>query len=173
MMSDYKNKMDQIMASDTFKARTLHRLEQERRYQMNNTKKIIIGLAACAVLTLSMVGYNMSEPQIQVAEIDFTERIKVDSNAPAACVAANIEGVIVEISDDGMSIKLDNGKWVKIDDNTEFGTTLPTSAAIEDQLIEPTFRVGNSIAGFTLDENRSKVLAYAIYINWNWDDPIK
>lgn len=173
MMNDYKKTIGQVVASDTFKTRTLHRLEKERRYQMNNTMKLIIGLAACAIITLSMVGFNLSKPQVEVADIDFTKRIKIDPNAPSACVMVNIEGTIVEVSDDGMSIKLDNGKWVDIDDNTEFGTTLPTSAAIEDQFLEPTFRVGNSIAGFTLDENSHRILAYAIYTNWNWDDPIR
>ena len=174
-MSKYIQTMDKIKASQTFKDDLLQELnkEKERRYDMSNTKKMVLGLAACAVLAVGIVGFTPSSKTVVSPQIDLTERITIDPNAPSACVMVNLEGTIVEVSDDGLSFKLDNGKWIDIDDNTEYGTSLPTSAAIEDQFLEPTFRVGNAIAGFTEDENADRILAYAIYTNWNWDDPIR
>ncbi|MCH4886963.1 hypothetical protein EZV73_05255 [Acidaminobacter sp. JC074] len=172
-MNKYIQTMNKIKASQTFKDDLLEELGKERRYDMNNMKKIVIGIAACAVLAVGAIGFNPATKAQVMPEIDLTERITIDPNAPSACVAVNLEGTIVEVSDDGLSFKLDSGKWVDIDDDTEYGTTLPTSAAIEDQYLEPTFRVGNMIAGFTEDENASRILAYAIYTNWNWDDPIR
>lgn len=71
------------------------------------------------------------------------------------------------------SFKLDTGKWIDINEDTVIGITSPSVAAKEDQYFEPTFRRGNSIAGFTEDETAERILAYVIYTNWNWDDPIK
>ncbi len=85
----------------------------------------------------------------------------------------NIEGVITEVSEDGKSFLLDTGKWVKVTEDTEMGITGPTAAPADEQLFEDTFRVGNSIAGFTEDENADELVAYAIYTNWNWEDPVK
>ncbi len=91
---------------------------------------------------------------------------------PMGSVIVNIEGVITEVSEDGNSFLLDTGKWVVVTDETELGITGPTAAPKEEQFFEETFRVGNSIAGFTEDENADELLAYAIYTNWNWEDPV-
>ncbi len=88
-------------------------------------------------------------------------------------VAVNIEGTITEVSKDGKSFRLDNGMWIIIDKHTEMGITGPNAAPKEEQYFEPTFRVGNSIAGFTEYPDGEIILAYAIYTNWNWDNPIK
>jgi hypothetical protein len=178
-MNNYKKTMNKINASDTFKTKTLQLLDDEikneRRYDMKNLKKTIVGLAACAILAVGVIGFNTSQPVAVESGVtmNLTDRMIVDPNAPAACLVANIEGVIVEVSDDGYSFKLDNGKWVDVTDETEIGITLPTALAKEDQLFEPTFRVGNSIAGFAEDENADRINAYVIYTNWNWEDPIR
>ncbi len=88
-------------------------------------------------------------------------------------VMVNIEGIIVEVSEDGKRFKLNTGKWVVVTENTELGITSPNAAPKEKQYFEPTFRIGNSIAGFTLDESTDTLIAYAIYTNWNWENPIR
>ena len=142
---------------------------------MRMSKKLLMGVVACLVLAVGIISFNMPQSLdgTDVAGLDLTERIVVDSNAPSGKVMVNIEGVIVEVSKDGLSFKLDNGKWVKVTDETEIGITGPTAAPKDEQFFEPTFRVGNSIAGFTLDENADEIVAYAIYTNWNWEDPIR
>lgn len=178
MNEKYEKTMSKIQASEQFKHETLQRLtriKEERRYKMIKSKKFLIGFAASFALVAGIMSFNMpqSSNDNELAKIDLTERIVVDSNAPSGKVIVNIEGVIVEVSDDGLSFKLDNNKWVKITDETEIGITGPTAAPKDKQFFEPTFRVGNSIAGFTLDENANEIIAYAIYTNWNWEDPIR
>ncbi len=92
---------------------------------------------------------------------------------PTGSVMVNIEGVITEVSEDGNSFLLDNGKWIEVTEDTELGITGPNAVPKDEQFFEETFRVGNSIAGFTEDINAEIVVAYAIYTNWNWEDPIK
>ncbi len=87
-------------------------------------------------------------------------------------VVVNIEGVITEVSDDGNSFLLDSGKWVIVTDETELGITGPNAALRDEQYLEETFRVGNSISGFTEDTTSEELIAYAIYTNWNWESPI-
>jgi len=153
---------------------------------MKHTKMIVIGLIAALVVAAGAYGLNKGRASsleaekspahtIKVADFDLRDRIKIDPDAPSACVAVNLEGTIVEVAEDGLSFKLDNGKWIRVTETTEIGVTLPTAAAIEDQFLEPTFRVGNSIAGFALEEDleADTITAYAIYTNWNWEDPIK
>ncbi len=140
--------------------------------------KKYISIAACFVIIIGIFSIfnNDKSPQI-----DLTERIIIEeiSEAPEmfgpimADVAVNIEGVITEIGEDGLSFKLDNGKWVYITDDTIIGQTCTSVEQKESLFIEPTFRVGNAIAGFTEDENAERIEAYAIYSNWNWESPIK
>ncbi len=146
-------------------------------------KKVIpfkryISIAACLAVIFGAVAMFNST---QYPPIDLTERIIVEEfsgsfeigGAASFDVAVNIEGIITEVSKDGLSFKLDNGKWVYITDETLIGQTCTSVEQKESLLIEPTFRVGNSIAGFTEDENAEKIEAYAIYTNWNWENPIK
>ncbi|MBO2945258.1 hypothetical protein JJQ72_14865 [Paenibacillus sp. F411] len=93
--------------------------------------------------------------------------------APMGSAIVNIEGVITEVSEDGKSFLLDTGKWVTVNNETEMGITGPAAAPKDEQYFEDTFRVGNSIAGFTEDENAAELVAYAIYTNWNWEEPMK
>ncbi len=140
--------------------------------------KRYVSIAACfAVIIGAVAVFNNNT---QYPPIDLTDRIVIEefsgspefSGSISADVAVNIEGVITEVSKDGLSFKLDNGKWVYITDDTAIGQTCTSVEQKDSLLIEPTFRVGNSIAGFTLDENSEKIEAYAIYTNWNWENPI-
>ncbi len=95
-----------------------------------------------------------------------------DKEIMAKSVVVNIEGKIVAVSENGKSFLLDTGKWVEVTKDTELGITGPTAAPKDEQFFEESFRVGNSIVGFTLDENAKKLKAYAIYTNWNWEKPL-
>ncbi len=90
-----------------------------------------------------------------------------------ADVIVNIEGTITEVSKDGKSFQLNNEKWIITEKTTVMGITGPNALPKEEQYFEPTFRVGNSIAGFSETPEGEIIVAYAIYTNWNWDDPIK
>jgi len=105
--------------------------------------------------------------------LDLTERIVVDNSGPAASGVVNIDGVITEVGEDGLSFMLDNGMEVVVTDETELGIDGPTAAPKEEQLFEPTFRVGNLIAGFTEDTSADPVTAAVIYTNWNFENPIR
>lgn len=171
MNKPYLNLMDKIHASSEFKENTLQKLqtyEDERRYNM---KKIIIGIAASMILAIGIVAF-IQEPNTS-SNLDLTERIITDNSGIQACAAVNIEGIITEVGKDGLSFEINNDKWVYINDDTEIGITGPTAAPKNEQFFEPTFRVGNSIAGFSENPHNDKVVAYAIYTNWNWEDPIK
>ncbi len=96
------------------------------------------------------------------------------SETPALIDAmVNIEGKITEISKDGKNFKLDNGKWVITDSATKMGISGPNAAQPKDQFFEPSFRIGNSIAGFSETPEGEIIVAYAIYTNWNWEKPIR
>ena len=97
----------------------------------------------------------------------------MDNSAPAAKAMINIEGVITEVGEDGLSFTLDNGMEVVVTDGTELGIDGPTAPPKEEQLFEPEFRVGNLIGGFTEDTSSEPVTAAAIYTNWNFEDPIR
>ncbi len=150
-------------------------------------------IAACFVIVIGAVTifYNST----QYPPIDLTDRIVVEefslnvqekepaapgiSGAPeisgsiTADVVVNIEGIITRVSKDGLSFRLDDGRWVYITDETIIGKTCSDEEEKDSLFIEPTFRVGNSVSGFTQDENATEIEAYAIYTNWNWEDPIR
>jgi hypothetical protein len=178
MNDKYKKTMSQIQASHQFKQETLRLLsngEVGRKKKMKMPNKLAVSFAVCLALGAGVTSFNMlqSSNSQQSAILDLTERIEVDPNAPSGSAIVNVEGTIVEVSEDGLRFKLDNGKWIIVTDETEIGITGPTAAPKEEQYFEPTFRVGNSISGFTLEENKDEMIAYAIYTNWNWEDPIK
>ncbi len=87
---------------------------------------------------------------------------------PLADVVVNIEGIITQVSKDGKSFRLDNGKWIITDRQTIMGITGSTAAPKDEQYLESTFRIGNSIAGFSETPEGEIIVAYAIYTNWNW-----
>lgn len=171
-MSAYKKVMKQIHASEEFKSKMQKELmeyeQKEKRVFMKNIKLMVGGLVACAVIAV-MALTNINND----AELDLTERIVVDNTGPAAKAMINIEGVITEVGEDGLSFTLDNGMEVVVTDKTELGIDGPTAPPKEEQLFEPTFRVGNLIGGFTEDTSADPVTAAVIYTNWNFENPIR
>ncbi|MDP1416705.1 hypothetical protein [Lysinibacillus capsici] len=169
MMNAYKNVMKQIHASEEFKRKMQEEMmKYEKRSFMKKVRISVGSLVACAVIAvLAMVNINNDTP------IDLTERIVADHSAPAASALVNIEGTITEVGEDGLSFTLDNGMEVVVTDKTKIGIDGPTAPPKEEQLFEPTFRVGNLIGGYTEDTSSNPVQAAAIYTNWNFEHPIR
>lgn len=169
MMNAYKNVMKQIHASEEFKRKMQEEMmEYEKRSFMKKIRISVGSLIACAVIAvLAIVNINHDTP------IDLTERIVADHSAPAASALVNIEGTITEVGEDGLSFTLDNGMEVVVTDKTKIGIDGPTAPPKEEQLFEPTFRVGNLIGGYTEDTSSHPVQAAAIYTNWNFEHPIR
>ena len=60
---------------------------------------------------------------------------------------------------------------VIITDETVLGITGPNAAPLDQQFLDEEFSVGNSVAGFTLDDtSEPEVTAHSIYTNWNFDN---
>lgn len=169
MMNAYKNVMKQIHASEEFKRKMQEEMmKYEKRSFMKKVRISVGSLVACAVIAvLAMVNINHDTP------IDLTERIVADHSAPAASALVNIEGTITEVGEDGLTFTLDNGMEVVVTDKTKIGIDGPTAPPKEEQLFEPTFRVGNLIGGYTEDTSSNPVQAAAIYTNWNFEHPIR
>ncbi|KMN38553.1 hypothetical protein [Lysinibacillus sp. LK3] len=169
MMNAYKNVMKQIHASEEFKRKMQEEMmKYEKRSFMKKVRISVGSLVACAVIAvLAMVNINHETP------IDLTERIVADHSAPAASALVNIEGTITEVGEDGLSFTLDNGMEVVVTDKTKIGIDGPTAPPKEEQLFEPTFRVGNLIGGYTEDTSSNPVQAAAIYTNWNFEHPLR
>lgn len=169
MMNAYKNVMKQIHASEEFKRKMQEEMmKYEKRSFMKKVRISVGSLVACAVIAvLATVNINHDTP------IDLTERIVADHSAPAASALVNIEGTITEVGEDGLSFTLDNGMEVVVTDKTKIGIDGPTAPPKEEQLFEPTFRVGNLIGGYTEDTSSNPVQAAAIYTNWNFEHPIR
>ncbi len=122
-------------------------------------KAPLITIAACAVLVFGV--FMMTGDTLPT------------EYAIAADVIVNIEGIITEVGEDGLSFRLDNGQWVTVTDTTEIGAGCVSEEAKSLLFFEPTFRVGNSITGFAENPEDDRITAYAIYNNWNWEDPIR
>lgn len=169
MMNAYKNVMKQIHASEEFKRKMQEEMmKYEKRSFMKKVRISVGSLVACAVIAvLAMVNINHDTP------IDLTERIVANHSAPAASALVNIEGTITEVGEDGLSFTLDNGMEVVVTDKTKIGIDGPTAPPKEEQLFEPTFRVGNLIGGYTEDTSSNPVQAAAIYTNWNFEHPLR
>jgi hypothetical protein len=171
-MSAYKKVMKQIHASEEFKSKMQKEMmeyeRKEKRVYMKNIKLIVGSLVACAVIAV-VVLTNINND----VALDLTERIVVEHSGPGAKAMVNIDGVITEVGEDGLSFTLDNGMEVVVTDETELGIDGPTAPPKEDQLFEPTFRVGNLIGGFTEDTTADPVTAAVIYTNWNFENPIR
>lgn len=171
-MSTYKKVMKQIHASEEFKSKMHKEMMKyekgEKRIFMKKISFLVGSLVACAVIAVVVLSNINNE-----GALDLTDRIVVDNAAPAASAMVNIEGVITEVGDDGLSFTLDNGMKVVVTDETELGIDGPTAPPKEEQLFEPTFRVGNLIGGFTEDTSTDPVTAAVIYTNWNFENPIR
>ncbi|WP_313892955.1 hypothetical protein [Psychrobacillus sp.] len=171
-MNAYKKVMKQIHASDEFKSKMQKEMmeydQKKKRDYMKNIRIIVGSLVACAVIAVvALTNVNND------AALDLTERIVVDNSGPAASAMLNIEGLITEVGEDGLSFTLDNGMEVVVTDETKLGIDGPTAAPKEEQLFEPTFRVGNLVGGFTEDTSANPVSAAVIYTNWNFENPIR
>lgn len=186
----YMSELNKIKASDEFKNNTYNLMIKELERRENDTNHIkkenrakgesnmrknnrvmaaVLTVAACAMIAIG-VGKMGAQPTQPTVPNDRQNVATEDRPAPMGKVAVNIEGVITEVSEDGKEFKLDNGQWVVVNSDTELGINSPTAAPKDEQLFEDKFEVGNSIAGFTLDDtSKDKVTAYSIYTNWNWD----
>jgi hypothetical protein len=171
-MNAYKKVMKQIHASEEFKSKMQKEMmeykQKEKRVYMKNIRLMAGSLVACAVIAVVALTNTNND-----AALDLTERIVVDNSGPAASVMLNIEGFITEVGEDGLSFTLDNGMEVVVTDETKLGIDGPTAPPKEEQLFEPTFRVGNLIGGFTEDTSADPVTAVVIYTNWNFENPIR
>lgn len=171
-MNTYKKVMKQVRASEEFKSKMQKEMmeyeNKEKRVFMKNISLLVGSLVACAVIAVLVISNINSD-----GALDLTERIVVDQSGPAASAVVNIDGVITEVGEDGLSFTLDNGMQVVVTDETELGIDGPTAAPKEEQLFEPTFRVGNLIAGFTENPSADPVTASVIYTNWNFENPIR
>ncbi len=136
-------------------------------------------LAACFALVAVLAWFTpFQSPQTAV---DLTDRIVVQEfsgaptpfDPPVSDVAVNLEGTITEVGRDGLSFRLDHGPWVQITDDTLIGPVCTSTEQKESLFIEPTLRVGNLISGFTEDATTDPILAYAIYTNWNFEQPVR
>ncbi|WP_409972799.1 hypothetical protein [Bacillus sp. Bva_UNVM-123] len=171
-MNAYKKVMKQIHASEEFKSKVQKEMmeyeQKDKRVFMKNIRLLAGSLIACTVIAVvALININNDKA------IDLTERIVVDNSGPAASAMLNIEGIITEVGDDGLSFTLDNGMEVVVTDETKLGIDGPTAPPKEEQLFEPTFRVGNLIGGFTEDTSADPVTAAVIYTNWNFENPIR
>jgi len=174
-MNAYKKVMKQIHASEEFKSKMQKEMmeyeQKEKRVYMKNIRLMAGSLVACAVIAVvAVVALTNTNND---TTLNLTERIVVDNSAPAASALLNIEGIITEVGEDGLSFTLDNGMEVVVTDETKLGIDGPTAPPKEEQLFEPTFRVGNLIGGFTEDTSADPVTAVVIYTNWNFENPIR
>jgi len=171
-MSAYKKVMNQIHASEEFKSKVQKEMmdyeKKEKGIFMKKISLVAGSLVACAVIAIVAL-----TTLINNTAVDLTDRIVVDPSAPAARAMVNIDGTITEVGEDGLSFTLDNGMEVVVTDETKLGIDGPTAPPKEEQLFEPTFRVGNLIAGYTEDTSAKPATAVAIYTNWNFEDPIR
>jgi hypothetical protein len=171
-MNAYKKVMKQIHASEEFKSKMqiemMEYKQKEKRVYMKNIRLMAGSLVACAAIAVVALTNTNND-----AALDLTERIVVDNSRPAASAMLNIEGFITEVGEDGLSFTLDNGMEVVVTDETKLGIDGPTAPPKEEQLFEPTFRVGNLIGGFTEDTSADPVTAVVIYTNWNFENPIR
>ncbi len=117
----------------------------------------VILLASCTTTSTVYAPAIREIEQIPEIEAD----IMVD-------VVVNIEGVITEVSKDGKSFRLNNGKWVITDKQTVLGISGPTAPPKNKQYFDSSFQKGNSIAGFSETPDGEIIVAEAIYTNWNW-----
>jgi hypothetical protein len=171
-MNAYKKVMKQIHASEEFKSKMLKEMmeykQKEKRVYMKNVRLLAGSLVACIVIAVVAITNSNND-----SALDLTERIVVDNSGPAKSVMLNIEGTITEVGEDGLSFTLDNGMKVVVTDETKLGIDGPTAPPKEEQLFEPTFRVGNLIGGFAEVTSADPVTAEVIYTNWNFENPIR
>ncbi|REK71929.1 hypothetical protein DX130_19705 [Paenibacillus paeoniae] len=176
--SVYKSAMSRVKTSENFKEATYEKLKSEidkstqthsnhtkERVKMERAKKRTvtgwtIGIAACAVLSVSLIATNQKAPTLPIQP-----PTTISQPPTTAKVAVNIEGVISEVSADGKSFKIGD-LWVAVTDQTKLGSSEPTATAPSEELLQKEFKVGNIVAGYTSqDVSTGKVTADVIYNN--------
>ncbi|MGO4545114.1 DUF5666 domain-containing protein [Paenibacillus sp. 2TAB23] len=179
--SVYKSAMSRVKTSEDFKEETYQKLMQEmdkttqtretnhsnqkERFKMERAKKKAltgwtVGIAACAVLSVSLFTMNQNAPNVTPQP---TAGITQPPTSGKASV--NIEGVISEVSADGKSFKVGD-LWVTVTPETELGIKGPTAAEPSEELLQKEFKVGNIVSGYTSqDVSTGKVTADVIYNN--------
>lgn len=187
----YKSAMSKVKTSEDFEAKTYQKLLVElarnagthtnkprERFHMEQVKrrKLIgwTGLAACAVLSISIFAMNHNDTETANTVADtVSTTTPATSSKPATStkppiqgkVAVNIEGTISEVSADGKSFKVGD-LWVTITDQTKMGSNEPTATPPSEELLQKEFKAGNIVAGFTSqDVSTGKVTADVIYNN--------
>jgi hypothetical protein len=119
-----------------------------------------VGIAACAVLSVSLLTMNQQAPATNPTPSDVATKPPTMGK-----VAVNIDGVISEVSEDGKSFKVGN-LWVEVTDQTALGSKEPTASKPSEELLQKDFKVGNIVSGYTSqDVNTGKVTADVIYNN--------
>lgn len=188
----YKDAMSHLKRSEDFEERTIKKLgldpttKTKGASTMTTTykatpsrKKWTIwtgGIAACAVLALGIYAFNpgnetaVPTPTPIVDSGSTNQQAGTIADEPPGQMAGkrvvNFEGVIEEVSEDGLSFRVGE-LWVTVNDATEYGITGPTAPPVSEQLVSDDFKVGNTVAGFTSEDVSSgKVTAERIYNNF-------
>ncbi|CAM4371357.1 cytoskeletal protein RodZ [Paenibacillus endophyticus] len=179
--SVYKSAMSRVKTSEDFKEETYQKLMQEldkttqttetnhsnqkERFKMERAKKKTlagwtVGIAACAVLSVSIFTMNQNAPTVTPQPTTGITQPPISGKA-----SVNIEGVISEVSADGKSFKVGD-LWVTVAPETELGIKGPTAAEPSEELLQKEFKVGNIVTGYTSqDVSTGKVTADVIYNN--------
>ncbi|RJX37118.1 hypothetical protein D3P09_24720 [Paenibacillus pinisoli] len=176
--SVYKSAMSRVKTSENFEEATYRKLmsemekttpskinDQKERVRMNTAKKRTItgwsiGIAACAVLSVSLIATNQTAPKLPGQPPTTITQPPISGK-----VAVNIDGVITEVSADGKSFKVGD-LWVQVTDQTKLGSNEPTATAPSEELLQKEFKVGNIVSGYTSqDVGSGKVTADVIYNN--------
>ncbi|MBW7475701.1 hypothetical protein K0T92_13185 [Paenibacillus oenotherae] len=176
--SVYKSAMSHVKTSENFQEATYQKLrsEMEKTTQTNriNQKEPLkmerakkrtltgwtVGIAACAVLSVSIFAMNQNAPNPIPGPSAVVTKPPIMGK-----VAVNIEGEITEVSADGKSFKVGD-LWVTITSDTELGIEGPTAAEPSEELLQKEFKVGNIVSGFTTEDvSTGKVNATRIYNN--------
>lgn len=176
--SVYKSAMSRVKTSENFQEATYRKLMSEmekttpskindhkERVRMNTAKKRTItgwsiGIAACAVLSVSLIATNQPAPKLPGQPPTTITKPPISGK-----VAVNIDGVITEVSADGKSFKVGD-LWVEVTGQTKLGSNEPTATAPSEDLLQKEFKVGNIVSGYTSqDVSSGKVTADVIYNN--------
>lgn len=125
-------------------------------------KKLFVLLTAS--LLISTGAMACSNEKVSTREdTEITTEISQPSQEegrPMGKVAVNISGEIVEV--DGKKVKLDDGKWVIITEETSFRDD-PDNGV---EAVNSVLKIGNRIQGYTMDDPEADtVTAYTIYFN--------
>jgi hypothetical protein len=161
----YRSAMEHIQPDADIEEKILSSLQQKQNrnkkegFYMKAKKMGLLygGVAACLLLILG--GYALFGSKANVPP-------KETVPPTTAKAIVNIDGIIAEVSEDGLSFRI-GSLWVHVDENTIYGITGPNALPEEEQLVSKTFVVGNAVSGYTEDDTDSgSVYALRIYNNF-------